>query len=409
MYISPLYYSFAAFGFAAFQVLLVNLWLLKYEPPEVLASFNYCYLVVIVGSQIATWGIHYSVLHKISIDRNKARKYLLSAIVLSLFMSVAVSLSLSFLLYAFEPRPIVDDLSESILLIFLCLVIVPVNKILMAYLNAINKMYFFSSVYLVRAIGLLVGTILFSVVELDGSIFRSVIFAELVAMALLCIAYIKYEGRFSNRNIAKFERKDIIDHFEFGRFSVLGGVALESNVRVDGFYVSIFCSVEQFAKYSFLSIVFEGVQQFHAIIRNFVNPLVNVNTEISRNHLKGYMRYSFIFGILLFLGFIVLFKPIVSLLNIPLLDVFLPAILLLGSISISSAFLPFDQVSNQKGRPDMFFKMSVSVLLVNVFFNSLFVPWYGLIGAAFSTLLAYSAYAFLIYKSIKALGIFSKC
>lgn len=408
MYISPLYYSFIAFGFASLQIFLVNLWLIKYEPAEVLASFNYSYLIVIVGSQIATWGVHYSVLHKVGLARDKTRQYVLSAIVLVLSISIFVSFIVFCLLNFFKPEPILNALPENIMLITLCLVVVPMNKVLMAYLNAIKKMYLFSSVYLVRAMGLLAGVIIFSVMDAGGSVFRSVFFAELFTTLLLVFAYNKYEAYSIKGKRYKFNRDDIVDHFEFGKFSVWGGLALESNVRIDGFYVSIFCSVEQFSKYSFLSIMFEGVQQFHAIIRNFVNVKVNDYTEVSRKSLKEYMKYSFLFGAFLFFFVLILFEPVVRIIDIPLLDMFFPTMLLSSAILVSSAFLPFDQVANQKGRPNVFFRMSISVLFINIFFNSIFVPFFGVIGAAFSTFLAYTVYALLIFKSTKVFGVFKK-
>lgn len=405
MHINPLYFSFVAFGFAAIQVLVVNLWLLKFEPVEVLALFNYCYLIVIVGSQITTWGVHYSVLHKVSLVKRDAGRYVLSGIVLVLLISVPASLFVFFSFHAYEPKPIEGQLLENTLLISLCLIIVPINKILIAYLNAIKRMYFFSSVYLVRAFLLLVGVLSISIVGLEGSVFRSVVFSELVAMGLLLFAFIVFESSSHKEGTWVVTKKDLKDHFDFGKYSVFGGVALESNVRIDGFYVSIFCSVEQFAKYSFLSLVFEGAQQFHAIIRNFVNTILNDTAEDSKNELKRYMRYSFLYGLFVFSCVLVLFEPIVRLIDIPLLDVYLPALLLSGAILLSSAFLPFDQVSNQYGKPKVFFAMSVSVLIVNVSLNSFLVPYFGLLGASFSTLVAYVVYTFLIFRALKMFSI----
>lgn len=398
-------YNYGVFAVSAIQILLVNLFLLKFFDSDALAFFNYCYLVLIVASQISVFGIHYSVLHKVSSKGFDNRCVVFSGVLLVVIISLVVSgLTLAFVEYV-KPLPIAVDLSHAAFLCGLGILFLSVNKVLMAYVNGRGKMYLYSNMYLMRSLVVLSGCVYNWVCLPDYSVFVYVVLGELLSFLVLLIKVreVIVPSYFTH----KFS--DVVDmakeHFKFARYAAVGGVALESNIRVDGFFLSFFSSVEVFAKYSFLSLVFEGFQQLYSILKNFVNVKIVNADRAELIELKKYFFISAFSGVFFFVSIIVLYLPIIGLMELPLYDMYYVAITLFLSIAISGGFLPFDQVYSQSGDPKGYLKMSLIVLIVNVFLNSLLVPVFDAQGAAVSTLISFTVLSFLIWISIRKIGV----
>jgi O-antigen/teichoic acid export membrane protein len=398
--------NFASLAFAGLQIIFVNFWLLKFEGLEVLAVFNFSYLVAAVGSQLSTFGVHYSLLYRLSNLNDRVANELYSALLIVISFSVIIGLLLSLFFLVAPPKPISGNIIDNILVIVFSILIISCNKLFLAYINSKGKMTFYSIIFLIRSFLLVVGMLIHSHLFAIEHIFLIVLISEVAVLLIMILFFAMAERKQSWVTSKKLLINSVRAHLDFGRYTAMGAVALESNVRVDSFFISMFCSVEQFSKYSFLSIIFEGLLQMFSVFRNFVNILILKKDRDSVAILKKFMALSILFGFITFCCVVFLFDFVIDLIGIPLEGMYGSAILLSLAILFSSSFLPFDQVSNQLGKPERYFFASIFVVSVNVLFNLLMVPIWGSLGAAFSTLLSYMVFSVFIVINIQKFKIF---
>ncbi|NQU82924.1 MAG: oligosaccharide flippase family protein [Parcubacteria group bacterium] len=360
---------------------------------SVLGAFNQVYAVYILLSQLAVFGIHFSVLKNISqfrAEKALCSKIISSALVITLLLSVLI------ILVSFGLRGWIGDILQSPMvasglkyalpgLLFFAL-----NKVLLAVLNSTRQMKAYAvglGLRYVLMLCFLIGLILF---KASGNILPLLFTASECILFFWLLSYVgriypfvgfsKWSGWFKK-------------HFLFGLRAFGGGALSEINTRVDVLMLGFFTGDSIVGIYSLAAILAEGLLQLTVAFRANVNPILSkLYFEKGANELKKIIKqgikmcYPVMAGVgtLAIIAYPLLIRLFLGADNVFMLSWPVFFILTLG-IMASAGYMPFSMLLNQTGFPGSQTTLRALVLLTNIILNLALIPILGMYGAAIAT------------------------
>jgi O-antigen/teichoic acid export membrane protein len=391
-------WTIGSFAFLGISGILINIAVSGLRDANSLGVFNLAYAVYMVASQFAAWGVHYSVLRSTAYYSSSAKKRgfllgtaLILALLFGLFSAVA--------LFLFAPhfgllfRSAVTG--EAIAFASWGLLLFPINKVLVAHVNALRHMRAFAILQALRYL-----CVMLWVVGVCRSQFPfawvtlGFFFAEVVT----AIASTVYLGVVSLTLSLRWSTSWAKRHLAFGSKSLLSGLFAETNSRLDILLIGLFLDEFSVGIYSFAAMLVDGLYHILAMVRVNFNPILVVTVRDSRwadgMQLLGITRrYGFAatVGLSLIILFIfwVLTGHIVP--NKGLQGGMSSLIILLAGLSFVSGYIPFDNLLMVTGYPFYQTLQNLSVVMVNALVNVVLVPLIGAEGAAFATAASYVA------------------
>jgi O-antigen/teichoic acid export membrane protein len=188
----------------------------------------------------------------------------------------------------------------------------------------------------------------------------------------------------------------ITTHRAFGLRSVLGGVAVELNSRVDVLILGLFATDAEVGVYSFAAFFVEGLLQLTVISRRLLDPILTRMAE-DPHRLSSLLRRGRNLSALAatLLGGVAVaaypwYATFVGTRQLATDSWAVFAVLMLGA-SIFATYAAFAGIFAQTGRPALQSRLSLAVLVLNMVLNFALVPLWGLLGAAVATALAFIA------------------
>jgi O-antigen/teichoic acid export membrane protein len=376
--------------------ILINLIIAGFRDAAALGAFNQAYAVYIVASQIAVFGLHYSVLRHAALydtDAVERGRLLVNAGVFSLLLGACATA----LVYWAAPLLglILESPSAEAAIQYAApgLLLFPLNKVLLAYLNGMRCMKAFSILQSGRYILVMLWVTLLSASRHSFEMVTlGFFFAELAtsASAFLYLASrkmlppLKFNAAWTKR------------HFVFGGKSLLAGIFVELNSRVDVLLVGFFLPDRAVGIYSFAAMLVDGLYHVLAFVRINYNPVLvgslrDCDWERVRNLLQQTKKYVFPGSAAVSLFIVAVFWV--------LTDVFVPgkglnqglvplSILLFG-LTLIAAFIPFDNLMLVSGHPGLQTLQHMTLVLSNIILNLAMIPLLGIKGAAIATALSY--------------------
>ena len=167
---------------------------------------------------------------------------------------------------------------------------------------------------------------------------------------------------------------------------------IELNTRVDIIMIGIFMSDEKVGIYSFAALFAEGFYQLLIVLQNILNPIIARNFSESKLD-EIYKKFKNIkqktYKALIFICiFSVIFYPLV--LNIitnknEFADSYIPFSILVIGITIASGYIPFYNIFSMSDMPRLQSIFMLFIFLTNVIANLIFIPIFGIYGAALGT------------------------
>jgi O-antigen/teichoic acid export membrane protein len=382
-------------GMLAVTGLLLNSLIAKIYGTAALGIFNQVYAVYIFGAQIATFGIQFSVLRHLSDagqDHARASRILGAAL---RAVAVPATATVLFLFACFKllgGSLYSVGVAESIILMLPGLWCFAVDKVLLNALNGIeaNSLYaVFTGLRYLLILVCLIGAI---AIELPGeqlglilTVSEGMLFLAIVAVCL---------QRFSG--VLRFADADwIAVHRRFGARSILAGLAIELNSRVDVLILGVFTSDAIVGVYSFAAFFVEGLLQLTVISRRLVDPIL---TRLAANDvaaLLALLRHGRNLGALsaVILGCAAVlaypwYATIAGTRELATASWPVFAMLMIGAC-VFAVYATFGDIFSQTGRPAVQSRLNVAILGSNIALNFMLVPFYGLIGAAVATCLSF--------------------
>lgn len=386
------------FGFFIFLVIII------FKDTSYLGVFAQLYSIFVIYGLFASLGINEAIISKLSLEgkTDKRKKIISSSLIIGLINSIIFTLILYFssdlINLFFKSLEITKNIGFLSYATFFFII----NKIFYSILNALKKFYFFSFLHFIRPVLIFLALIILIFLKIDSS---SIALVFLFSEFVIFIINIFYIINILKISIFTFKIKEIISLYNFGYKVFLNSLFSESFIRIDVLMLGYFLNDNLVGVYAFASLFFEGVYQFSIVIRNVLNPdLGKLYFKKNLQKLISIIRYSsFIsFGIILFLSImIVLLFPLLSIIidktliteSYPLLKI------LFLSIIIYSIIVPQENILIQIKKPLLQSFYMTLIIFLNILFNYNLIQIYGLLGAAFSTLLSF-IFAIVIFNLI---------
>jgi O-antigen/teichoic acid export membrane protein len=361
-----------------------------------LGVFNQTYAVYIVASQIAALGIHYSVLRNAAYFESEPAELtgmfnaaLLLATVLGILTATVTWLLAPILSRIFDSAAT----GEAIKYAAWGLSIFSVNKVIISHLNGLRRMRAFSVLQASRYLSITFWVALISTT--DRPIEESCL-CFLVGEAVTFSLAAAYMTRNRLARSSPIQKKWISQHLTFGSKSILAGMFVELNSRIDVLLIGTYMSDRAVGIYSFAAMLVDGVYQLLSMVRVNLNPVLvsavkNSAWDLGQQYMSRAKSIIFSATFAINAAIIICFQLVVELLfpGKSLSEGIVPLIILLGGLTLVSAFIPFDNLLMVSGFPGLQTMQHLTVVICNTLFNIMLIPKLGLAGAAFATAISY--------------------
>lgn len=405
-------WTLGSFGILAVSGILINLVIAFTRDAAALGVFNIAYAVYIIGSQVASLGIHYSVLRHAAYHQENPEengRMLCTAMLLSIVLGFACSA----LLFTASPYSIwlfgSADVAASLQYAALGLALFPLNKVLISYTNSLRHMKAFSVLQSLRYITVLVVVAIVCVTDTDFTKATLAFVAAELLTTICCLVYLLAAGLLHHLRLCRSWMKK---HLVFGSKGVMAGIFLDLNTRLDVLVLGAMLNEQAVGIYSFAAMLVDGVQHILSIVRVNFNPIL-VKALRDNDHalairmLRLSKRYvtagTAVLNLCLVVGFLVVVHFIIP--GKALEEGISSLLILLGGFVLIAAFVPFDNLLMVSGHPGYQTFQTAAVTLVNIALCLLLVPHFGIEGAAMATIAGYmGGIALLCYLSPRLTG-----
>jgi len=393
--------------------LLLNFVIARAYSPETLGVFNQVFAVYIFLSQLGVWGVNLAVLKFLPEHHDEPRTHDVIVwsgliwVVATATLSVGLLLATRHLVAQVLASPAV---AKGLLLVAPGLWCFAVNKVLLNVLNGLQRMVSFAVFTALRYL-LLLGALWVLVWEDAPGHSLSLVFS--IAEGVLLVGLLGYLVLACGLRPARPERAWLRRIWRFSLRSVLGGVMVELNTRVDVLMLGLWASDHTVGIYSFAAIIIEGLTQLPLAFRRIFDPKLTVSITAGRlDEAERFIRrskWAFFGGMAVIGGLTTLVYPYLVTIVAPSQGyeagwlVF--AILAAGAIG-QSGYIPFSGILTQGGFPGHNTILLTLALVTNLVLNAALIPCYGMVGAAVATALSYLLFVvYLVRMSRTALGV----
>ena len=389
-------WTIGSFMVLAVSGIVINLVIAWYRDAASLGVFNQAYAVYIVASQVAAFGLHYSVLrHAAYYERAESERsrMLLTAAGLALACGAAASLVVAAASGWIGELLDSGQTGRAVTYVAAGLLLFPLNKVLLAYLNGLRRMKAYAGIQALRYLLIMLWVSLVSVSDRPFELSTLGFFvAELGSMAvalfhLLRSGLVRY---------APPDRKWLRRHLGFGAKSLLAGMFVEINSRVDVLMIGVFLADRYVGIYSFAAMLVEGLYHVLSMVRINFNPVLvgairDGEWEQAKRLLGMSRRYGYPVMLVLATAVLLVFH-VLTVYVLPekgLEPGMTPLLILLAGLTLIAAYIPFDNLLLVSGHPGYQTMQHMTVVLANVLLNLLLVPLLGIGGAALATAASY--------------------
>jgi stage V sporulation protein B len=365
---------------------------------ESLGRFQLVWGVYVILSQLAVGGLDRSVLHSVAAARHDRER--LSATVWSALVPGAVLSFLAAVAMVLLREPLAALLRSPALVTGLTvaapgLFCFGVNKVLLGVVNGLQRMRAFAVYQSLRYALMPAGVVVVHAAGLSGD---QVPLLFLVAEGTLLLALLVELARTVGAPTRAWTAR-VGTHLRYGIKSVLAGVILELNTRLDVLMLGVFLASDgPVGIYSLAVMVAEGIFQLVVVLQNNYNPVLArhlatgerdaLAAVVRRGKLSAWAAFALVGAVAIALF---PFGARVLMGTDAYQEAWLPFAILMGAIVLVAGWLPFGQILLMGNRPGWHSGMMVLVLVVNAAANAALIPLFGLPGAALGTGLSFVA------------------
>ncbi len=394
---SDFFFNYLSLIFLGLTGLILNLIIAKFYDPSTLGIFNLSITFYFLISMIGSGGINYSVLKclsKSNINTQEIKSIISGACIPVFFSSIITSLLFLRTIDLISNLFNSDDLYKGLISIVPAIFFGSLNKVfLYGIYNGLRKMKEFAFLQSLRYILILLNLLLFINFHLEGPFISSILSVTEFILFLLMIVRINKIIPFV---YSKKWNEWSLRHLNFGIKAVFSGLINESNTKVDIVMIGFLLNDNDVGIYSFAALFIEGYIILIKVFRDIYNPIfsekMNIVDNINFSKIANKIKYktylvSAIIAILLLVVYSIFNNLILNHQNYN--QSFLPFIILLIGIFVSSGYIPFQELFTMANRPLLNTFYMIGFISFNITFNLFLIPIFGINGAALSTSLAY--------------------
>lgn len=398
-------WNLASMIFVALSGLIYNTVFVLLYDPATLGLFNQANVYFLMFSQVAVFGIHFSVLKytsEFSENREKRDKLFTSAIVGTVLMSVAIA-AILFIIAVVLNSYFDEALIRMLFIAFPALVFFAINKVLLNFLNGIRSMKAFAVFQSLRYIFIVAALLILGFTEVNKEYLMLV---YLVSEFLLCLFITLF---ISTKKLVslKFDSGWFKEHIVFGSKIFLGNLVVDVNAKMDIIILGFFVSDYIVGIYSFAIIFADGFYQIMVVIRRNINPLITKHYKENieefhnlKNNLKK--KTSVFVPILAGLVLAGYYLLCIILGRQEYLAAIIPFAIVLFGKAINCYFIIMGNTLNQTGHPKSETLLNLVTIGTNTVLNFALIPFFGMIGAAVATAISFFAFSFVLFRQTKS-------
>jgi O-antigen/teichoic acid export membrane protein len=259
----------------------------------------------------------------------------------------------------------------------------------MSIVNGVRRMRAFAIFTSIRYLGILVALLVAMELEMPGARLAYVFSAS--EAFLFCVLAFEV-GRLVDWSVGSGFRPWVREHVVYGAKSVLAGVMLELNAKVDIWMIGMYLSDKMVGIYTFASMIAEGVYQLLVVLQNNYNPIlarllaVRDFATLRATVCKG-RKWTYLGMAGVAIVAVALYPLAVSVLTDKpdFAASWLPFGWLMAGIVLASGYIPFGQTLLMANKPAWHTLLMLLTVLVNVIGNWILIPRSGIEGAAIAT------------------------
>lgn len=379
-------------GIAGLAGVLLLVAIAALHGPEALGRFNLLFATYLIGAQVATLGLHVSVVrYAASLSAGPRRTTVVYGAIIAVFASGSVAalllLLLRYPLVLMLGRP---ELAEGMRYVAVGILLFSINKVLLAALTAAGAMREHALLTAARGVLMLGMLALLSVMGTTGEdLIVVLVLSEGTLAALLAFATRRaFSGGASLQETLRWTLR----HLRFGLLGAGSTLLTELNIRVDILVLAFFVDDRAIGIYTLVATLSEAALQLPSVYRTVLGPgivrlierpdLTGLREQVRNTRVRLWSVMALFAG-----GLMSLFPGLARMLDAdraflegwPVL-----AILLVGVV-VASGYVPFSLALAQGGRPLAQTGLVGALVLINLAGNLALVPTFGLIGAAVAT------------------------
>lgn len=395
--------TFAGVVIALASALLINMVVAAFYGPAGLGVFNVSYAVFVIGAQLGALGMPMAVLKYCAQYRDDSANRTPAAVSALLLagaggggVSLVCFLGSSLLADIMHSEP----LRTAIALVAPGIALFALNKVLLNYLNALQRMRSYSLFFGIRPLLALMCLAVAAAAELPARFAPGALSASELA---ICACMLFFVVRDLPLATVRAEREWLRRMFAFGILSLPSGFIVEMNTRADVLILALFVGDYEVGIYSMAAILIEGLNQIPYVVRRNIDPfLPSLYAAGEKDAIAGLIRkglrlsYPVVFLISLLM---VVAYPFAVPWFFPgegFMQAYTPLVILLVGFVIQGGYMPFSGILIQCGRPGLQSVLLGCMFLVNLAGNLALIPSLGINGAALGTSLTCLAMVLLL-------------
>ncbi len=261
--------NLGSLGVLGVSGILLNTLIVRFYGDAALGTFSEVLAIFLVVAQLATLGIQYSILQASAAQGITDTE--LPSILLSGLLPVAASgIAIAAVTAAAGWKLRGGPFGPALLLASPGVAFYALNKCLLSFLNGIHRNQAFAALSALRPVTMLGAVVALFLAggaawmaPVSLSVEETVVFA--VALATVASGRDLHNGTISFLWMRR--------HLDFGWRTMLGGIAIETNMRADILILALFASATEVGIYSFAVSVIEGLLQIPQITRRIIDPI----------------------------------------------------------------------------------------------------------------------------------------
>lgn len=395
-YRRDLRWNLAAIAILGLSGIALNLAIGAVHGSSALGVFNQALTCYLLASQLSVGGLYFSTLHYCAADRHEAQPAgagLLPALSLGAVQATAAC-ALLYLLAHPIARFLDSPATEMALLTLLpglwCLTL---NKILLAALNGYRCMRLFATLNSLRYVAMVLALgWLLQQKRSPETLTWCLTVAEIVLLPLLLLT-VGWQGYLKPTDFTDWSVK----HLKFGGRSIVSGLLLDANTRVDLVVLGYLCSDEVVGVFSCAALFAEGFYHILIAVQSNTTPLLTnwpaqqryreltAASKKLKTHITPWLFLLWIVSVPIYAPLIESTTGSATLAS----GWSVYALVGLGFVLISNWF-PLFFALNQWGFPSAFAGQLMLMFVTNLALNLILVPLHQADGAALATAISWS-------------------
>ena len=387
-------WSFISLATASLSHLLLRIVLGRELGPSGLGVYTLVFTIYMLGMQFACFGVSAALtkyVAEFSDDLAKTKEYISSGMIGSIATGSMMGIAL-FLLSGIISTNVfnITEMTDLLKITAICFPFIAMHKAVIGALNGFRSMrsYAFLNIALNASVLMIsVFIVLYLNMGVVGAVLGFVL--PTIILGLISLLFVRSYLMLPQKSL--LQNEILRDVLHFGFYAVLGNSIGFIYAHIDSLMIGYYLDEVEVGFYAVSAIFIQGITIIPSAIQRVTSPMI-ARSYAKKEYdsilklLKSVALKVFLVSLLLSL-FLVIFGRtlIISIFEDVFLPAYLPLIILLIGYTVYSMFMSIGTFYASVGQVKLSYKIALFSAVLSIAMNILFIPKYGIIGAAMAT------------------------